>query len=112
MARLSVGVRVRNLNGGAAAVVGMAVDSTADHSILPSSLLADLGIVSKRRLAFALPDGSSREYDCGFANLTIEDDDAPCPVLFGPQGVYVLGASALAALNLEENSDWRRTRAR
>ena len=103
MARLSVEVSVGNLNSRASAVVNMVVDSTADHSMLPNSLLDDLGIVPKRGLVFALPDGSSREYDYGFANLGIGGDDAPCPILFGPEGVYTLGGSALAAFNLEEN---------
>ena len=103
MARLEVEVSVGDLNSGATAVVSIVVDSTADHSMLPSSLLGDLGVVPNRKLALALPDGSSREYDYGFASLGIGGYAAPCPVLFGPQGVYVLGASALAAFNLEEN---------
>ena len=103
MASLSVEVSVSNLNGGAAAVVSMAVDSTADHSMLPASMLGELGIVPKRRLVFTLPDGISREYDYRFASFGINGNEAPCPILFGPDGVFTLGASALAAFNLEEN---------
>ena len=103
MARLNVDVSVGNLNGGAPAVISTVVDSTADHSMLPASLLHDLGIAPKRRLAFILADGSVREYGYGFAILEIEGDEAPCPVLFGPEGVHTLGGSALAAFNLEEN---------
>ena len=103
MAQLSVEVSVGNLNDSATMVVSMIVDSTADHSMLPDSLLNELGIVPRRGLAFVLPDGSSCEYDYGFASLVIGGDEAPCPILFGPEGVYTLGGSALAAFNLQEN---------
>ena len=33
-------------------------------------------------------------------DVSIDGDERPCPVIFGPEGNYLLGASALESYNL------------
>jgi hypothetical protein len=96
------------MDGGDMTAVTMLVDATADHSMLPESLLKRLGITPRRQLGFVLSDGSRVEYGYGFAQFRMDDEEWPCPVLFGPEGSYLLGESALEIFNLEEDRDSQR----
>ena len=103
MSMLRVEVGVGRLDGGAMITVTTLVDVTADHSMVPESLLRRLGIIPRRQLDFVLSDGSKVEYGYGFARFRMDGEEWPCPVLFGPEGSYLLGASALEIFNLEED---------
>ena len=105
MAMFRVEMGVGHLDGGELVMVRPMVDASADHSMLPESLLEQLRIVPQRRLGFTLANGDRAEYGYGIARLCIDGDELPCPVLFGPEGAYVLGASALGTFNLEEDQD-------
>ena len=54
----------------------------------------------RRQLGFVLADGSRVQYGFGIARFRIDDAEMPCPVIFGPEGSYLLGASALEVFNL------------
>jgi hypothetical protein len=96
------------MDGGDMTAVTMLVDATADHSMLPESLLRRLGITPHRQLGFVLSDGGRVEYGYGFARFRMEEEEWPCPVLFGPKGSYLLGGSALEIFNVEEDRDSQR----
>ena len=103
MARFRVKMDVGHPDGGDPRSVTALVDASADHSMLPESLLRKLRIVPRRQLEFVLGDGRVVEYLYGVALFSIDGEEWPCPVLFGPEGRYLLGASALAIFNLEED---------
>ena len=100
MSMFKVDVGVGSLDGGDLAPVSPVVDTGAAHSMLPSSLMAQLRIEPRQRLGFILADGSRVRYGYGFARFSIDGDERPCPVIFGPEGNYLLGASTLEAYNL------------
>ena len=105
---LSVEVGVGRLDGGDMITVTTLVDATADHSMLPEFLLRRLGVIPRRQLGFVLSDGSKVEYGYGFVRFRIDNEECPCPVLFGPEGSYLLGTSSLEIFNLEEDRDSQR----
>ena len=69
----------------------------AVFSMFPASLLARLGVVAHREQAFV--DGAT--HAMGTALIAIGKHQAPCPVIFGPEGRFVLGKLALENLFLE-----------
>ena len=87
-----VDVGVGNLEGGDLAAVQPVVDTGAAHSMLPESLMAQLRIEPQQQLGFILADGSRVRYGYGFARFNIDGDERPCPVIFGPDGNYLLGS--------------------
>ena len=79
------------------------VDVWADHSIFPESVLNELGIEPGSTLTVALPDGGLADWGYGMALLDIDGQQWPCPVVFGPDNRFRLGASALQIFNLAED---------
>ena len=104
MSMFKVDVGVGNLDGGDLAPVQPMVDTGAAHSMLPESLMMQLRIEPRERLRFILADGTRVRYGYGFARFRIGDYERPCPVIFGPDGNYLLGASTLGAFNLVVDS--------
>ena len=80
--------------------VSALVDTGAAHSMMPESLLTRLRIQSLERQQFVLADGTQVEYGYGMARFRIDDRERPCPVIFGPEGNHLLGASTLEIFNL------------
>ena len=83
--------------------VSAMVDSGSIHTMAPESLLTRLGIAPLDRIGYALADGSVVEYDYGMAPISIDGIDAPgryCPVIFGPDDEFLLGATTLEIFNL------------
>ena len=81
----------------------MLVDTGADFSMLPTSLLEGaLGLSAAEvdRETFELADGSRREYRIGEARFRYGGRERTSPVVFGPEDVYVLGAVSLQSLGL------------
>ena len=104
MSMFKVDVGVGNLDGGDLAPVQPMVDTGAAHSMLPESLMMQLRIEPREHLRFILADGTRVRYGYGFARFRIGDYERPCPVIFGPDGNYLLGASTLGAFNLVVDS--------
>ena len=100
MSMFKVDMGVGNLDGGDLAPVQPVVDTGAAHSMMPASLLEQLRIEPREQLGFILADGSRVRYGYSFARFSIGDDTRPCPVIFGPEGNHLLGASALEIFNL------------
>ena len=47
-----------------------------------------------------MPDGSRAEYGVGEARFNIEGQEQTCPVIFGPEDKYLLGATTLEDFDL------------
>ena len=99
----TVPIKIGNLAGSPLLPATPVVDSVADHSVFPASLLESLGIEPLERMAFRRADSSQAEYHIGIARVVIDARERPCPVVFGPEGACRLGVSTLAIFNLEDD---------
>ena len=82
------------------ATVPALVGAGALFSIFPESFLLDLGILPESRRKYRQANGSVVEYGETTAMLAIGDAESVCPVIFGPEGRFVLGKTALENLFL------------
>ena len=108
MGMFTVALGVGHPAGGDLAPVDAVADTGAAHSMLPESLLDGLRVPPRRTLGFVLADGSRVKYGFGIARFRIADAEMPCPVIFGPDGNYLLGASALEVFNLMADPSGKR----
>ena len=76
------------------------VDTGATYTTLPASLLDDIGIERKETIRITLGDDRAVEWWKGEARITYDQRNWPCPVIFGQEGVYVLGATTLEIFSL------------
>jgi predicted aspartyl protease len=76
------------------------VDTGATHTMLPESLLAYLHIEPREYEKWELADGGIKELGFGMARLSIEGRDWTCPVIFGPEDQYLVGATTLQIFSL------------
>ena len=82
--------------------VNPVVDTGAAYSMLPASLLERLGVspFEGEEKWFTLADGSKRMYSMGEARFRVQGRERTTPVIFGPEGVYLLGAVSLQSFGL------------
>ena len=104
MSTFNKDIGVGHMDGGDLVPVSATVDTGASHSIFPASLLAELHIEPRRRETYTLADGNRREYGYGFARIAIDDWEFPCPVVFGDEDIYLLGATTLEIFGLMVDS--------
>jgi predicted aspartyl protease len=77
------------------------VDTGATYSMMPASLLDQLLHLSPTRdVVFTLADGSGQRHGVGEARFKIEDQEQTSPVIFGPEDIYLLGATSLQTFGL------------
>ena len=100
MGLFEVAVSVGPFDGSDLTPVSALVDTGAAHSMMPESLLTKLHIEPLERQHFILADGTQVEYGYGMARFRIDDRERPCPVIFGPEGNHLVGASTLEIFNL------------
>ncbi len=93
------------MGNGELAPISALAGSKASFTMLPESLLLGLGVEPRERTTFKRSDGSVAEYYEGTALLEIGGEQWPCPVIFGPEGRYVLGRTALSAFALQVAPD-------
>ena len=80
------------------------VDTGAGHTMLPASLLSGLGIAPlPRRFPFLMADGREVAYHMAYALLTVDGNTMRCPVIAGPEGRFLLGASTLELFRYKVN---------
>lgn len=97
--RIAIGVG--NPAGGDLTSIPMAlVDTGAAHTMLPESLLSYVHVAPRERIRWSLADGSSKELGYGMARISIDDREWPCPVIFGPEDEYLVGATTLEIFGL------------
>ena len=77
------------------------VDTGSIHSMFPASLLSQMGVEPLEYGQYGLADGSVVEFGFGMANIGIEGRELPCPVIFGPDDQYLLGATALEIFTMQ-----------
>ena len=95
MSTFEVEVGIGRHFGGPAVQVQALVDTGAFNSMMPASLLSRLGVTPTERRKYALADNSEVEWEIGMAQMTIDGSEWPCPVIFGPEDQYLLGATTL-----------------
>ncbi len=100
MGTFSVAMGVGRIFGGELATVEATVDTGAFHTMLPASLLGELGISPLERQEFGVADGSVSEYGVGMARIGLDGREWHCPVIFGPEEQYLLGATTLNCFRL------------
>ena len=76
------------------------VDTGAGYSVLPSSFLTHLGIPVVGEREFTLADSSKRVYEIGEARFRIKGEERTSLVVFGDEGIFLLGAVALESFGL------------
>ena len=93
--------RSRALNG--------LVDTGASYTLVPASILEELGIERFETRTFSLADGSRRELALGWAEMELEGRPGFVYVVFGDAGGKILlGATALEAYGLAADAKNRR----
>lgn len=100
MGVFEVTIAVGHPDGGDLAPVSATVDTGAGHTMLPASFLTSLSIEPKDNRHFAIADGSEVLFGYGIARIAIDDREWPCPVIFGPDDQYLLGATTLEIFGL------------
>ena len=100
MGTFSVQLTVGNPSFATLETVDALVDTGATFSVMPSSLLRRLGIepTRTRRLRFA--NGQVAERQTGMAFFEVDGTDGEAMVVFGPENLYLLGATTLEVLLL------------
>ena len=101
MGVFSVPVGIGNPEGGDLQWVEALVDTGSIHSMVPESLLEQtLQIRRIQTLEFELANGTVQNYGYGVARFQVLDREMPCPVIFGPEDQFLLGATTLESFNL------------
>ncbi len=81
--------------------VDFLIDSGAVYSLVPSSILAEMGMEPYREMNFSLADGTVISRKVGDCYFEYQGDGGPAPVIFGEVGDEpLLGATALEAMGL------------
>lgn len=80
--------------------IDIVVDTGALHSMLPTSLLEYLGVAPEWKQPFVLGDDSQVELPVGHVTFYIHDMGRYCPVIFGSDQSYLLGATTLENFSL------------
>ena len=77
------------------------VDTGASYTVVPSSILTELGIRPHKRMGFRLADESRVEKDVGEAVIRVQGIQATSIVVFADEGgPILLGVVALETLGL------------
>ena len=93
--------RSRTLNG--------LVDTGASYTLVPASILEELGVERLRSRVFSLADGSRRELFMDWVEMELEGQTDQVSVVFGlDSGKILLGAMALETFALAADAQNRR----
>lgn len=95
MSTFEVEVGIGRHFGGPVVQVRALVDTGAFNSMMPASLLRRLGVIPTEQRMYALADNSEIEWEIGEAYFSIDGTEWHCPVIFGPEDQYLLGATTL-----------------
>jgi len=102
MGVFKVSARVWNVNDSSKLnVVELLLDTGATYTALPASVLNSLKVTPARIARLKLADGRVVERPVGEVGIEIEGHRASAtPVVFGYEGVYLLGSVTLEQLGL------------
>lgn len=76
------------------------VNSGAIYSVVPASLLSSLGIKPIDKQKFILANGEEIEKEIGEARFEFRGKKRVAPVIFGDEGIFLVGATTLENLGL------------
>jgi predicted aspartyl protease len=76
------------------------VDSGAVYSVVPEKVLKSLGIKPSRKEDFLLANGETVRKAVGNAFFEYLEKTGAAPVIFGDEGVFLLGATTLESMGL------------
>ena len=76
------------------------VDAGATYSMIPRSVLEGLGIEPVESRVSRIADGSRVEMQTSWARFSTAGQNAVARVSFGPDGVFLLGATTLEDMGL------------
>ena len=93
-------VQVGHPTGGDLVEVEALVDTGADDSMFPQSLLSGLHLQLQRHFDYTVADGRRVSYPHGQARISIDGTAWICPVVFGPEDDALLGATTLEIFKL------------
>ena len=101
MGYVRVNARVWCIESGMARDVTLLVDTGAIYTVLPRSLLEELGVkpIGKRR--FRLAGGRIVEKEIGLIGIEIGGQAIHTIIVFGDEGTYLLGVVTLEELGLQ-----------
>ncbi len=108
MGMFTVPVEISNPWGGVAASIEPVVDTGAGFSVMPASLLESLGLEPVEQDEFMLANGEIRVYSVGEARFKINGRERTTPVVFGDDGVFLLGAVTLQSFGLVADTNEHR----
>ena len=100
MGTFNVDLEVGPPDGGNRAEVSAAVAPGALHTTLPASLLTQMRIQPTLEQKFRFADGSEKTLGVGLCRITLQGEQFDCPVIFGPEGKYLMGATTLDIFSL------------
>ncbi len=100
MGTFEVEVFIGNVENGDLTRVEAIVDTGATHSIMPGSLLEYHQVRSYGLQEYMLSDGGTKIFEFGMALFQLNGERWPCPVLFGEEGLHLLGATTLEIFRL------------
>ena len=99
MGTFRVEVTLGNPDTDARETVDALVDTGATFSVMPASLLQRLGIQPTRTRRLRLADGRIEEWQTGMAFFEVDGMDGEARVVFGPENIFLLGATTLEDLS-------------
>ena len=108
MGIFSVPVTIGHPGGGDQFPVTAVVDTGAGHSMMPASLLGKLGVSPLERHLLKTDDGRRVEYDVADVRFGIGERIRYCPVIFGPEERYLIGATTLNIFELAVDATGKR----
>lgn len=76
------------------------VDSGAIYSVVPATILKEIGIKPTHRQKFTLANGEVIEKGVGQAFFEYQKKVGSSPVIFGEKGIFLLGAVTLESLGV------------
>lgn len=89
-----------NVAGGDMRSVEAVVDTGASDSLFPASLLAELNVEPEGTYRCQYANGGTDVRGYGEAAIQIGGRTRICPVIFGPEGHFLLGATTLEIFKL------------
>ncbi len=84
------------------------IDTGATHSMIPGSILNELGIEPYEQRLIEFADGRRETRTIGKMRVVHEGKEWECPVFFGPEGQYLLGATTLELFGLVVDPNGKR----
>ena len=101
MSMFSVTFQLESGNGGQRREFRGTVDTGSTYTMVPASILEQIGVRRANSYVFEYADGRTERQDTGPAVVIIDDNEGGTTVTFGPEDAEpILGVHALEALGL------------